>query len=143
MKPPTKRNATGKTRGRPPGGLARLADDFGEGHMERQLKRQMKALEREQVRAGTSETATFRIVMAERSKRGGRSIGDRALWLIDHEIKNRDRPAELKPSIENLAAVERWLRDIHASSYEAAMMPRPPKETKRNKKPIPYAGKAK
>ena len=127
-----------KKTGRPAKAVERLAEDFGDGQMDRALKRQLKAIDRKEdhereimERTEASrfvpdiETDSFRIVLAELAKsRGGPLLKQQALWLIGREEKNPNIPAHLRPNSRNQAAVEKWLRNPLASSYWAAMRPR-------------------
>ncbi len=104
----------GKRSGRPP----RLPEHIEEsGDFEVMAKDLIRRLRKRQ------ELTTLDIVRIQTSKRWGSSFQQRALWLIEYERKNA-APGASMPTIDNLPAVERWLRDPTASSYKAAMSAR-------------------
>ncbi|WP_421445234.1 hypothetical protein [Agrobacterium tumefaciens] len=75
---------------------------------------------------------TLDIIRIRMSKLGGTTFRERAKWLIKQEENRKSLGAKRVPTEkDNLAAVERWLRDPSASSYQAAMWPR-----RKRKKPI-------
>lgn len=122
----------GKRSGRAPKLPAGLDDDFDADHMARAFFRhsasQAKGL------------STMDIVRFELSKRGGKTVQQRALWLIEQERRRALDPRSA-PSTANLPAVERWLRDPTASSYQAAMRPRKLRSVQATNL-VPFAGKS-
>lgn len=114
----------GKRTGRPP----RLPEHIAEGgDVETMAKELVSRFRKRQ------ELTTLDIVRIQTSKRWGSSFQQRALWLIENERKNA-APGAFMPTIDNLPAVERWLRDPAASSYKSAMSkrtlrPKPRKQT--------------
>ncbi|MGO4314454.1 hypothetical protein [Agrobacterium sp. MCAB5] len=108
-----------RKKGKRSGRIPRLPEHIAEsGDFEVMAKDLIRRLRKRQ------ELTTLDIVRIQTSKRWGNSFQQRALWLIENERKNA-APGAFMPTIDNLPAVERWLRDPAASSYKSAMSKRP------------------
>lgn len=111
--------------GRSPQPPARLRDEIED------LK-DCQPTRRQQKRA----PSTIEIILLTLSERGGQSIQNRALWLIDQA----NRRGASVDAAANLDAVCRWLRDPAGSSLDAALRPRATKARSTKTKLIPYVG---